>query len=75
MCSWKPFSNAVIRQAYGRACRPRRGGSPWSFCTSACRMAFYAAARRWAELAVALGMLTIAELRNGDQGACMLTVA
>ena len=56
----------------GRACRPRRGGSPRVFCTSGCRNAFHAAARRWAERAIAAGMLTIAELRNGDPAACTL---
>ena len=56
----------------GRACRPRRGGSPRVFCTSGCRNAFHTAARRWAERAIAAGMLTIAELRNGDPAACTL---
>lgn len=35
-------------------------------------MAFHAAARRWAEKAVASGMLTIAELRKADPAACTL---
>jgi hypothetical protein len=56
----------------GRACRTRRGGSPRVLCTPGCRMAFHAASRRWAEKAVASGMLTIAELRKADPAACTL---
>jgi hypothetical protein len=56
----------------GRGFQPRRGGSPRVFCAPACRAAFHTAARRWAEQAVASGMLTIAELRTGDPAACTL---
>src|SRR5579863_5781812 len=56
----------------GRTCRTRRGGSPRMFCTSSCRSAFHTAARRWAERAVASGLLTVAELRSGDPAACAL---
>jgi hypothetical protein len=35
-------------------------------------MAFHATARRWAENAVASGMLTVAELRSRDPAACTL---
>ena len=56
----------------GRACRPRRGGSPRLFCTSGCRTAFHSACRRWAERAIASGLLTLPELRSGDPAACML---
>ena len=56
----------------GRACRPRCGRSPRSFCTSGCRTAFHTAARRWAERALASGALTIDELRSGDPAACTL---
>jgi hypothetical protein len=56
----------------GRASRTRRGGSPRVFCTSSCRTAFHSAARRWAECAVASGLLTVGELRRGDPAACTL---
>jgi hypothetical protein len=43
----------------------RTGGSPQRFCRSEHRNAFWTAARRWAERAVAIGVVTIAELRAG----------
>jgi len=56
----------------GRACQARRGGSSRLFCTSGCRTAFHSAARRWAERAVASGLLTLADLRNSNPAACTL---
>lgn len=56
----------------GRACRTSRGGSPRVFCTSSCRTSFHSACRRWAERAVASGVLTIPELWSGDPAACTL---
>jgi len=57
----------------GQPFEPRHtGGSPRVFCTSGCRTAFHSAARRWAEQAVAAGLLTVAELRSGDPAACTL---
>ena len=35
-------------------------------------MAFWSALRRWGERAVATGVLTIADIRNGDVAACTL---
>jgi hypothetical protein len=42
------------------------------FCTSGCRTAFHSACRRWTERAIASGLLTLLELRNGDPAACTL---
>jgi len=52
--------------------KPQRCGSPQVFCTAACRSAFHSASRRWAERALACGLLTIAELQNSDPQACTL---
>jgi hypothetical protein len=46
-----------------RSFRPRRGGSPQRFSCAAHRAAFHSAARRWAERVVALGRLSIADLK------------
>jgi hypothetical protein len=49
----------------GHAFTPRAtGGSAQQFCAAACRHEFHRAARRWAEWAVAAGVLSIDELRN-----------
>ena len=56
----------------GRPFRVRRGGSPQRFCSAAHRMAFWSALRRWAERAVAAGMLTVADINNGATAACTL---
>ena len=56
----------------GRPFRVRRGGSPQRFCSAAHRMAFWSALRRWAERAVAAGMLTVADINNGAAVACTL---
>ena len=50
-----------------RAFVSRRRGSQQKFCSSAHRVAFHAAARRWAEHAVAARLLTVADLRNQRQ--------
>ena len=52
--------------------KPRHGGSPRRFCSARHRTEFHAAARRLAERAVAAGILTIADLRNGAGEACTL---
>jgi hypothetical protein len=44
----------------------RRGGSRQAYCCSSHRTAFRPATRLWAERALAVGILTIADLRNGD---------
>jgi hypothetical protein len=51
---------------------PRRGGSPQRFCRSSCRMAFWSALRRWGERAVAAGVLSLDQIRNGAAEACTL---
>jgi len=53
-----------------RPFRPRRGGSPKRFCCAAHRIAFWSAARRWAEKAVASGVLSVGDIRNGVGEAC-----
>jgi hypothetical protein len=50
----------------------RRGGSPKRFCCAAHRMAFWSAARRWAERAVVSGFLSVDDIRNGVGEACTL---
>ena len=55
-----------------RAFRPRRGGSPQRFCSSAHRAVFHSAARRFAEGAVAAGIVTLDAIKNGDLAACTL---
>ena len=52
--------------------RPRRGGSPQRFCGSKCRTEFWIALRRWGERAISVGILTIADIKNGDPAACTL---
>jgi hypothetical protein len=56
----------------GRSFPARRGGSPQRFCCAAHRLAFWSALRRWAERAVAAGVLTVADVRNGATPACTL---
>jgi hypothetical protein len=50
----------------------RRGGSPQRFCSTEHRSLFWSALRRWGARAVAAGILTIADIRNGDPAACTL---
>ena len=50
----------------------RRGGSPKRFCSPAHRIAFWSALRRWAERAVAAGVLTGADIKKGAPAACTL---
>ena len=49
---------------------PRQGGKPQRFCSKGCRTGFHAAARKWAEQAVARGELTVAELRKPQTCLC-----
>jgi hypothetical protein len=69
-----PDTNALSKTCRwcGRAFIERRGGSPQVFCRSGCRTAFHTAGRRWAERAVAAGVLTVAELRDIPAEACTL---
>ena len=55
-----------------RAFLPRRGGSRQQFCSARHRAEFHSAARRFAERAVAAGILTVADIRNGAPAACTL---
>jgi hypothetical protein len=55
----------------GRPYRPRRGGSPRRFCAASCRTAL----RRWGERAIRAGVLTVADIKNGDPAACTLLLA
>jgi hypothetical protein len=61
-CYWcdRPFQ---LRQSGGRAQR---------FCSPHCRLAFHAAARRWALEAIDAGVLTIDHIRKGVQPTCTL---
>ena len=56
----------------GQDLQPRRGGSPQRFCSAEHRSLFWSALRRWGERAVAAGILTITDIRNGDPAACTL---
>jgi len=56
----------------GRPFRTRRGGSPKRFCSATHRIAFWSALRRWGERAVASGILTVADVRDGAAVACTL---
>jgi hypothetical protein len=40
-----------------------------------CRSAFWTALRRWGERAIAAGILTIGDIRNGNPEACTLLLA
>jgi hypothetical protein len=53
-----------------RPFRARRGGSPKRFCCAAHRIAFWSAARRWAERAVVSGLLSVDDIRNDPTEAC-----
>jgi hypothetical protein len=54
---------------------PRKGGSPQRFCNPKHRAAVHSAGRRYAELAVLSGQLTVADVRNGCPEACTLLPA
>src|SRR2546423_12814751 len=52
---------------------PRRGGgAPQRFCQPKCRDAFHSAGRRWAEMAVLSGIITVGDLRNVSVAPCTL---
>jgi hypothetical protein len=52
---------------------PRRnGGSPQRFCSGEHREIFWSASRRWAERAVAAGVLTVDQIKDNDPAACTL---
>jgi hypothetical protein len=55
----------------GRAFMPRRGGSAGKFCCARHRTLFWTACRKWAERAVSLRLLSVADL-NADPAACTL---
>src|SRR5215831_8336200 len=55
--------------------RPHPGGSLQRFCASKCKNAFWSATRRWAEQAIASGVLTVADIKNGAAAACTLLPA
>jgi hypothetical protein len=61
-CSWcdRPFQ---LRQSGGHAQR---------FCSPHCRLAFHAAARRWALEAIEAGVLSIGDIKKGVQPTCTL---
>src|SRR5258707_839483 len=59
----------------GQELQLRRGGSPQRFCSAEHRSLFWSTLRRWGARAVAAGILTIADIRNGDPAACTLTGA
>jgi hypothetical protein len=48
------------------------GCSPQRFCRARCRTAFWSALRRWGKQAIATGVLTVIDLRNGATAACTL---
>jgi hypothetical protein len=48
------------------------GGAPQRFCQPKCRDAFHSAGRRWAEMAVLSGVITVGDLRNGSGAPCKL---
>jgi hypothetical protein len=54
ICRWcqRPFS------------RRHRHGSAQTFCASSCRTAFHTAARRWAEVEIAAGTISVADLKS-----------
>src|ERR1700737_2674636 len=56
----------------GQDLQLRRGGSPQRFCSTEHRSLFWSTLRRWGARAVAAGILTIADIRNGDPAACTL---
>src|SRR6266478_4337236 len=56
----------------GQELRVRRGGSPERFCSAEHRSLFWSTLRRWGARAVAAGILTIDDIRNGDLAACTL---
>jgi len=56
----------------GQELQLRRGGSPQRFCSTKHRSLFWSTLRRWGARAVAAGILTIADIRNGDPAACTL---
>ena len=56
-------------------CRPGCA-APWrlaqKFCCARCRHEVHSCARRWAEAAVAAGVLSVSVLKNCDPAACTL---
>ena len=59
-----PNGQIGILRAFNLATAVRRGAGH--------RMAFWSAARRWAEAAVASGFLSVDDIRNGATTACTL---
>ena len=57
-----PFCGTPFRQR-------RTGGSDQRFCRSACRNAFWSAARQWVWKAIAAGLLTPAAIREASMHA------
>jgi hypothetical protein len=55
-----------------RPYRTRRGGSPQRFCGRECRTAFWSALRGWGDGAIAAGVLTVADIKDGTAAACTL---
>ena len=55
----------------GQVLRSRRGGSAGRFCCAAHRTSYWAACRKFGEQAVALGIVSVAELK-ADPAACTL---
>jgi hypothetical protein len=56
----------------GQDLQVRRGGSPQRFCSTEHRSLLWSNLRRWGARAVAAGILTIADIRNGHPAACTL---
>ena len=48
------------------------GGAPQRFCQPKCRDSFHSAGRRWAEMAVLSGVITVGDLRNVSGAPCTL---
>jgi hypothetical protein len=60
---------ALVCPWCGQTLRLRRRGSAGRFCCAAHRTAYWTACRKWAERAVALGILSVADLK-ADTEAC-----
>ena len=59
----------------GRPFKARTGGTRQTYCCPRHRVAFHTAARLWAERRVAVGLLTIDDLKHGPGVACTLVAS
>ena len=64
--------NAICLWCEGGFDIRKGGGAPQRFCQPKCRDSFHSAGRRWAEMAVLSGVITVGDLRNVSGAPCTM---